>query len=251
VSPMKKSLKVVEAKPEVAQKARKVTITKNGPYLVSGGLPLQKEIIVYDEREGCPDEWESGEKYPGQETYALCRCGGSKSKPFCDGTHAKEGFDGTETASRKKYMAQAQAVDGKDIMLLDVNHLCARARFCHQAGGVWELVSNQKDPETIELATKIAGQCPSGRLVIFDKKTESTMEPEFDPAVSLVEDPDKGVSGPVWLKGGVALESDDGKKYETRNRVTLCRCGQSENKPYCDGSHIDCGFNDGDASLKK
>ena len=55
----------------------------------------------------------------------------------------------------------------------------------------------------------------------------------------------------VWLKGGIALESADGKKYETRNRVTLCRCGQSGNKPFCDGTHIDCGFDDGDESLKQ
>lgn len=229
----------------------KVTVTKNGPYLVSGGLPLAKEIIIVSESEGCPTEWAEGDRYPEQDTYALCRCGQSKHKPFCDGAHAKVGFDGAETASRRAYMDRAEVIGGKDIALLDVPELCARARFCHQANGVWELVYNQKDGATKERAIKIAGQCPTGRLVIWDKTTEKPLEPNFEPSVSLVEDPDKGVSGPIWLKGGVTLESADGKKYETRNRVTICRCGQSGNKPLCDGSHIDCGFNDGDESLKE
>jgi CDGSH-type Zn-finger protein len=53
------------------------------------------------------------------------------------------------------------------------------------------------------------------------------------------------------VKGGVAVESADGEAYEARNRVTLCRCGRSNNKPFCDGTHVDVRFNDGDESLKK
>ncbi len=233
------------------KKVARVVVTKDGPYVVTGGLPLAREIIVTDPGEGCPTEWASGAQYPDQDTYALCRCGGSKHKPFCDGTHAKAGFDGTETASRKKFLAAADVVGGKDMALLDVKRLCARARYCHQAGGVWELAYHQKDAPTKALAEKIAGQCPSGRLVAWDKATEAAVEPRFDPAISLIEDPEKGVSGGLWLKGGVPLESADGRAYETRNRVTLCRCGQSGNKPFCDGSHIDCGFDDGDSSLKR
>jgi len=230
---------------------RKVTVTKNGPYLVSGDLPLAKEIIVFDPAEGCPTEWAPGEQYPDKETYALCRCGQSRHKPYCDGMHAKAGFDGTETAGRHKFLDEADAIGGRDIALLDVKHLCSRARFCHQAGGIWELVYNQKDIVTRERAEKIAGQCPAGRLVIWDKKTETPVEPHFEPSISLIEDPEKGVSGGIWLKGGIPLESAGGKKYETRNRVTLCRCGQSGNKPFCDGSHIDSGFDDGDKSINR
>jgi CDGSH-type Zn-finger protein len=71
------------------------------------------------------------------------------------------------------------------------------------------------------------------------------MEPELADSVALVEDPAKGVSGPVWVRGAVAIESADGKPYEARNRVTLCRCGKSANKPFCDGNHISVGFKDG------
>ncbi len=227
----------------------KVKISKNGPYIVSGKLPLAKEIAVID-KTGIPVEWAPGEKCKEQDTYSLCRCGESKNKPYCDGTHVKVDFDGTEVASRDTFMDQAERISGKDIALLDAPGFCSRARFCHAAGGIWDLVPKVNDGKSRALAEEIAGNCPSGRLVIWDKKKEQVVEPHFEPSVSLVEDPGAGVSGPIWLKGGILLESADGKKYETRNRVTLCRCGQSGNKPFCDGTHIDTEFNDGDESLK-
>ena len=228
---------------------RKVTITKNGPYIVSGGLPLAKEIIVCDS-EGNPAEWKKGEKCPDKDTYALCRCGGSKSKPYCDGTHAKIGFDGTETASRKKYSEQAEKINGPNLVLNDAESFCSVGRFCHAHGGTWDLTEKSADPGCKETAIQEACDCPSGRLVACDKKTGKPIEHKFEQSISLVEDPIKKVSGPIWLKGGVRLESADGTKYETRNRVTLCRCGKSGNKPFCDGGHVKSGFNDGDGSLK-
>lgn len=235
-------------KPE-DKKGCKVFVSENGPYLISGGLPLAKEIIVTDS-EGISVEWEKGDAYPDQETYALCRCGGSKNKPYCDGTHAKTGFDGAETASKKKYVARAERIEGPGFTLTDVHELCAAARFCHQAGGIWQLTAESEDPNDKKVAARIAGQCSSGRLVVWDNETGKPIEPEFEPSISLTEDPEKGVSGPIWVKGGVPIESANGTKHEIRNRVTLCRCGQSENKPFCDGTHISCGFNDGDSSLK-
>ena len=100
------------------------------------------------------------------------------------------------------------------------------------------------------LAIEEACNCPSGRLVEFDKKTGKAIEKEFTKSLSLVEDPQKKVSGPIWVKGGVPVESSDGTQYELRNRQTLCRCGKSENKPFCDGTHREVGFNDCDESLK-
>jgi len=245
----RKGYAVDHASGKPKKKAGKVLVTENGPYVVSGGLPLAKEYIVSD-AEGLSVDWRKGEAFPEQKTYALCRCGGSKHKPFCDGTHAKEGFDGTETASAEEYLAQAERIDGPGFFLTDVKSLCSRARFCHQAGGIWGLTANSDDPNDKELAAHIAGQCSAGRLVVWDAETGKPVEPGFEPSISVTEDPLKGVSGPLWVKGGVHIESSDGTKYEARNRVTLCRCGQSENKPYCDGSHIDYGFDDGDEKLK-
>nr|WP_246267868.1 CDGSH iron-sulfur domain-containing protein [Nonomuraea typhae] len=62
--------------------------------------------------------------------------------------------------------------------------------------------------------------------------------------MGLVEDPVQGVSGPIWVRGGIAVTAADGTDYEVRNRVTLCRCGASRNKPFCDGSHAAIGFRD-------
>jgi CDGSH-type Zn-finger protein len=53
------------------------------------------------------------------------------------------------------------------------------------------------------------------------------------------------MSGPLWISGGVPIISCDGTEYEVRNRVTLCRCGRSGNKPFCDGTHVDIQFRDG------
>jgi len=226
----------------------KVKITKNGPYLVSGGLPLSKEKSVVG-KEGEPEIWEKGESYPKQENYALCRCGKSKGKPFCDGTHMKMGFEGTETASMEKFEAQSKRIDGPGIRLADAQGFCSAARFCHLAGGTWENAKNSGDARAKKMAVQTACNCPSGRLVAYDRKTGRPLEPKLAPSISLIEDAPAKVSGPIWLKGGIQLESADGKKYEVRNRCTVCRCGNSGNKPFCDGTHIGSEFNDGDSSL--
>jgi CDGSH-type Zn-finger protein len=72
----------------------KITVSKNGPYIVSGSVPLIEEEVCNDD-EGYCQTWRETKKYPVQERYALCRCGNSQNKPFCDGTHAKVGFHGT------------------------------------------------------------------------------------------------------------------------------------------------------------
>jgi CDGSH-type Zn-finger protein len=230
-------------------KDTKIMVTKDGPYLVSGGLPIDKQVIGIS-KENEPETWITGKKVPAGATCALCRCGQSKSKPFCDGTHGKVKFNGTETASKKTHDKQAQVMDGPTLKLMDAEVLCAAARFCHRGGGTWELTHHSDNPQARELAIEEACHCPSGRLVEWDKKSGKAFEREMKQSISLVEDPQNKVSGPIWLKGGIPVESSDGTLYEVRNRQTLCRCGKSQNKPFCDGSHIDAGFNDGDESLK-
>jgi CDGSH-type Zn-finger protein len=221
--------------------AAKVTIAVDGPYLVSGGLPLSTEVIGTD-GEGDSVEWKPGEKFPHKASYALCRCGHSAGKPFCDGSHATVGFDGKETASREPYLRQAQRIEGPAMSLTDAEGLCAFARFCDPKGRVWNLVKRTDDPEARKVFVQEACDCPSGRLVAWDNATGEPVEPKLDPSVALVEDPAKNCSGPIWLKGGVQVVGADGFMYEVRNRVTLCRCGESQNKPFCDGQHAAVGF---------
>ncbi|MFC1846744.1 CDGSH iron-sulfur domain-containing protein [Chloroflexota bacterium] len=213
----------------------RIKVTENGPYIVSGGVPLIRQEIVTDE-EGYSIGWREVERYPLQEEYALCRCGNSGNKPFCDASHLK-GFDGGETASREPYLEQAETIKGPDLDLTDAQELCSYARFCDRAGGVWNLTLQSDEAEAKKIATEEAGNCPSGRLVVWDKKG-SAIEPPFEPSIVLVKDLQEGVRGPIWVRGGITIEAADGEVYEIRNRVTLCRCGRSVNKPFCDSSHI-------------
>jgi CDGSH-type Zn-finger protein len=213
-----------------------IKVSKNGPYLVSGGVPLLEKIIKYDSKwDTC--EWQDGKTYPRQETYALCRCGQSHNKPFCDGTHLKVKFDGTETASHTIYRDQAVLIDGPGLKLTDAKILCASARFCHRAGGIWNIIHTSNNPGDKKIAIEEAADCPSGRLVVYDKETEKSLEPTLEPSIALIEDPSMNVSGPLWIRGSIPITSSDDTSYEIRNRVTLCRCGKSHNKPFCDSSH--------------
>jgi CDGSH-type Zn-finger protein len=213
----------------------KIKVSKNGPYLVYGGIPIQKMIIIADPEETAT-EWKPSTKYPTRKICSLCRCGKSKNKPFCDGTHAKVGFDGTETAD-EAYLNQPKEIEGAALKLTDIEELCASARFCHRADGIWNLVPASADPEKKQIAIEEACDCPSGRLVIWDKKAGKIIEPDLIKSIGLIEDPAMGVDGPIWVRGGIPVESADGKTYKVRNRVTLCRCGKSKNKPFCDSSH--------------
>ena len=215
----------------------KIKVGKNGPYIVSGGTPLAEHKIEYD-KDGNPCKWQEGERFPSQESYALCRCGESKNKPFCDGTHAKINFDGTELASTKPYLDQCESIEGPQIKLTDAQHLCASARFCHRAGGTWNLTMQSDDPEAKKIAIEEAGDCPSGRLVAWDKETGKKIEPEFEPSIGVVGESQTGIIGPLRVCGEIPVESAEGAAYEVRNRFTLCRCGKSGNKPFCDSSHL-------------
>ena len=119
---------VKKQKTDKTNNERKVKITQKGPYIISGSIPLSKQIIVTD-AEGYSYEWREVEKYPLQKEYALCHCGNSKNKPFCDSSHLKLKFDCTETASREPYLSQADEIDGPDIDLTDAQELCSSARF--------------------------------------------------------------------------------------------------------------------------
>jgi len=218
-----------------------VTVSKDGPYIVSGNVPLAKQVIVAN-ADGDSLQWRQGESYAAAEKFALCRCGHSHNAPFCDGTHAKIGFDGTETAERTLYSAQAKVFDGPLLALLDARRFCADGRFCDPNGKVWNQVAHTDDPEIRVMFLGQVHHCPAGRLVAFNKAAGKAMEEKLPVSIGLIEDPAQDCSGPLWLRGGIALTSADGHAYEVRNRVTVCRCGASRNKPFCDGSHATIKF---------
>ena len=198
----------------------------SGPVWAKGGIEIESA---------------DGSKYETRNRATLCRCGKSKNKPYCDGSHFAAGFNGTETASRKPFSEESVEVVGPELTLSEVPILCSEARFCQRAGDTWSLVKKSDDPECRKIAIEEATDCPSGRIVLKDKDG-NVIEPELPPSIGLIEDVPAGYSGPIWVRGGVPIESADGFEYERRNRVTLCRCGHSKNKPFCDGSHLEIKF---------
>lgn len=219
---------------------QKIVVSKNGPYLVTGNIPLSEKIIT---PKGKGYELKEGRKLPQSEEYSLCRCGKSKNPPFCDGTHKSINFNGTETATNNKYMERAGLLEGPEIDLLDDGR-CAFARFCHQEkGNVWQLTEESDDEESKKEAIQGACDCPTGRLTAVEKSGRM-IEPVYKPSIEIVQDPEKKVSAGIFVKGNIPIESSDGETYEIRNRVALCRCGKSRNKPLCDATHVLSNFSD-------
>jgi CDGSH-type Zn-finger protein len=217
-----------------------ITIMPNGPYLVTGGVPLTQRYAAMSTH-GEPLAWDpvgaEAQERETQAKYALCRCGQSKNKPFCDGSHAREGFDGTLTADRQPGTARRRVLTGPGLVMTDDATLCHHAGFCGtRLTNVWQMIDRAGDPEVRARLLEMVGNCPSGRLEVATAADGTSIEPAFVPSIAATPD------GPLWVRGGIAVRTNDGYTYEVRNRVTLCRCGQSKNKPFCDASHADAGF---------
>jgi CDGSH-type Zn-finger protein len=189
---------------------------------------------------GEPLEWDpvgaEVEDFAVAERYTLCRCGHSANQPFCDGSHSQVDFSGALTADRRPIVERREALQGTRITMFDDITLCASAGFCGtRLTTVWKMIERTDDPEVRARLLRMVMNCPSGRLEASLGGHE-LIEPEYLPSIAVVPD------GPLWVRGCIPIEAPDGFVYEVRNRVTLCRCGQSENRPFCDGTHEETGF---------
>lgn len=194
----------------------------NGPYLVTGLTALTNS---------------RGQAIATRETIALCRCGGSGTKPFCDGTHAKIGFEDSKKPERTKDKKREYV--GKAITIHDNRGLCAHAGACtDRLSSVWRMgVEPWIDPDgaSVEAIIETIEACPSGALSYsIDNKVHRDCD--NPPAVRLTK------NGPYVVTGAITLESVEFGEGASREHFTLCRCGASKNKPFCDGSHYDAGF---------
>ncbi|MCD7977163.1 MAG: CDGSH iron-sulfur domain-containing protein [Tannerellaceae bacterium] len=209
----------------------------DGPYQVTGGVAL--DLLRYiTNHKGYSVDYDRMKKYPERETYFLCRCGDSKNKPYCDGAHKQVGFVGTETASHAAYDDMAKCIEGKLMDLMDAEELCSVARFCDTKSGTWNLIETAENLDAKDIITHQCKFCPSGRLTAVTKQGER-LEPYLPQEISMLEDPLIHKVAPIWVKGGIQIEDANGKPYPVRNRVTLCCCGKSQNKPFCDATHVD------------
>lgn len=217
---------------------KKIIITNNGPYKVIGGVPLN-ELIIKEEETG--NVFVEGRSFDVKDEYYLCRCGKSSNAPFCDGTHLSVDFDGELSAPTDYMKTDITNYPGIDIVLHDNEKLCAFARFCHNnETSVWGATAKNDRVN----AEKLSKSCPSGRLILEDKETGEKFRNDYPAEISIIQDPGKKCSGPLWIKGDIQIEDEAGNIYETGNSVTLCRCGGSDSKPFCDASHVSMPFHD-------
>lgn len=218
-----------------------ITITKDGPYLVSGNVKISEKIITPNGRGGYV--WKDGRPLPQGDNYALCRCGHSMNAPFCTGNHVKIGFDGKETAGHSKYVDRSKVFSGPGLEMLDDDR-CAFARFCHRKNGsAWELLMTSDDEGDREEAIRAASECPAGRLTAMELDG-LMLEDDLEPEIFVIQDPSKRVSGGLYVKGEIKLIGADGNEYERRNRYVLCRCGMSYRKPFCNAAHVSEEYHD-------
>lgn len=210
-----------------------ISVTENGPYMVEGAVEIRDAL---------------GETVSEEGKAFLCRCGRSSNKPFCDGTHKKVGFDGTETADKGPIADRRDAYEGEEVTILDDRSVCAHAGECTDGlPAVWKLgVEPWIDPNAApaDEIRAVIGRCPSGALGYAEPGSgEAAEEKPMSPAVKAL------VDGPYRVRGGIPVRSADGEAYEVRGRQTLCRCGGSSNKPFCDGNHWK-GFKDPDEASR-
>ncbi|WP_274369819.1 CDGSH iron-sulfur domain-containing protein [Morganella morganii] len=218
----------------------KIKIVPNGPYVVSN----LKNLVRVENKRNHKNILDSAivKKYPDANEFHLCRCGMSGNKPFCDGSHVKVGFNGYESASRDSYIERSKVYESSGMSLLD-DERCAFARFCHrERAEVWTLTESSDNPENKREAIEGASACPSGRLTAY--VSGDLIENHYDDTIEISEDIENGVSASLNIKGDFELESSDGVVYEKRNRLSLCRCGKSRNKPFCDATHVSINFKD-------
>jgi CDGSH-type Zn-finger protein len=205
----------VAAKPTIA-------CLPNGPYLLKDVRSVGRT---------------SGETYPAAPSVALCRCGGSSKKPFCDGTHSKNGFrDGNEADPAKN---KRRTYVGERITIFDNRAICAHAAFCtDELASVFRHRDNPwivPDGAEMNEIIKTIRKCPSGALSYALDGVEA-QAPQREPMVTVTDNGPYAVAGGIELTG---VKFGDGASAE---HYTLCRCGASKNKPFCDGSHWDAGF---------
>ena len=220
----------------MAENNPKIVVEHHGPYRVVGGIPLSRKTPVTTEH-GEPITWQKTRTYNLHGNYALCRCGKSSNKPFCDDAHESGGFDGTETADVGNFSNRSKSYTGTGIVVKDDRTLCTHAGFCGtRATNLWRMIRQTEDTAVRAQVIAMIERCPSGALTYSITEDGPDVEPDLPLSIAVTPD------GPLWVTGNATIERADSLPLEVRNRVALCRCGASKSKPLCDGAHTEIGF---------
>jgi CDGSH-type Zn-finger protein/truncated hemoglobin YjbI len=211
-----------------------IQTAKDGPYLVTNVPRLLNYL---------------GEPVAATPQVALCRCGGSSMKPLCDGTHARIGF--SDVKDPKRVPDRRDSYVGQQVTILDNRGLCQHSGYCtdrlpaafRTGQEPFVAPSGGRMDEII----RAARDCPSGALSFaIEGRAERDIVDwggHREPAIEVTRD------GPYRITGGIMLVGADGIEVErnagaSREHCALCRCGHSQNKPFCSGMHWYVGFRD-------
>lgn len=196
----------------------------NGPFLVNNLTDLKNS---------------KGEMIHTNPVMALCRCGGSANKPFCDGTHQRISFSTDKLAERVPDRLDTYV--GSKITIHDNRGVCAHAGFCTDNSPTVFGINREPwiDPDAgdADKTSNTIKMCPSGALS-YTRDGVLYKDQNREPAIIVSKD------GPYNVVGGVDLKDPTGSKPESKEHYTLCRCGASKNKPFCSGAHWHIGFSD-------
>ncbi|GGE57253.1 CDGSH iron-sulfur domain-containing protein [Actibacterium pelagium] len=205
-------------KPEIIER-------ENGPLVIKGLSSL---------------EGEDGQALDTKAVVALCRCGQSKNKPFCDGSHNAAGFE--SRGGKPEGPDRIFKYEGAEVTVTFNPRLCSHAAEC---GRIAKHIFNAKekpwvqpDNGTVEEVKAVVAACPSGALQMVEGERQVFIIPEDRAQVKVQK------NGPYWVTG-CQIETDAGAKGVLEEKFVLCRCGLSGNKPYCDGTHRSAGWKSG------
>ena len=170
---------------------------------------------------------------------SLCRCGKSANKPYCDESHLKVGFVGEKSEDRVRDRVKNYA--GKDIIVHDNRGVCAHDGSCTTyCPGVFDVEKRpwiNPDRARVKEVIETVERCPSGALS-YTIGSNRYQDLDREPCITVAK------NGPLHLTGYIEIKDDLGNKPESKEHCTLCRCGESKNKPFCDGFHKDVHFDD-------
>ena len=131
--------------------------------------------------------------------------------------------------------------EGKEVTINDNRGVCSHAAYCSNGlPSVWTFGKEPWiDPDGAdgEKIIKQIKKCPSGALS-YTLKGERYQNLEREPKIIVSK------NGPYYIQGSIKLADNIGSKPEAEEHFSLCRCGASKNKPFCDGSHWKIKFND-------
>jgi CDGSH-type Zn-finger protein/truncated hemoglobin YjbI len=213
---------------------RSIQVVRNGPYLLTNIERLTNDL---------------GEPIQVRPQMAVCRCGQSAVKPWCDGSHARVDFTGAKDPNR--VADRRDSYDGLAVTVFDNRGICQHSGYCTDRIPVAFRVSQEPfvapSGARMDEIIRAVRNCPSGALSFaidaYENREVVDWHHQRPSEVSVTAD------GPYRVIGGVQLLDETGRPVHRNQGASLehyalCRCGHSQNKPFCSGMHWYINFRD-------